>query len=62
MMLTLRSARARLKAISDKHPSSDPAADVARIHAMLEPMAGLIGCGDEPTDNEKKGGDGEKPG
>lgn len=61
-MPTLREIKAKMKSLSRSNPSSDPAADVARIHAMLAPMAGLIGCGDEPTDNEKKGGDGEKPG
>lgn len=60
-MPTLHSLRSRVKTLSRSNPSSDPA-EVARIYAMLAPMAGLIGCGDEPTDNEKKGGDGEKPG
>lgn len=56
-MPTLHSLRSRVKTLSSKNPSSDPAADVARIVAMLAPMAGLIGCGDEPTDTEKKGDD-----
>lgn len=45
-MPTLHSLRSRVKTLSRSNPSSDPAADVARIHAMLEPMAGLIGCGE----------------
>lgn len=55
-MPTLHSLRSRVKTLSSKNPSSDPA-DVARIFAMLAPMAGVLGCGDPGPEDEKKGGD-----
>lgn len=56
-MPTLHSLKAKMKALSGRRPAADPD-DVARIYAMLEPLAGLIGCGSD----EKKDDDGEKPG
>lgn len=56
--MKLHKLRSQVKALSGRRPASDPD-DVARIYAMLEPLAGLIGCG-EPTpgpEDEKKGDD-----
>jgi len=47
-MPTPRELKARMKALSGRRPAVD-LADVARIYAMLEPMAGLLGCGDPPA-------------
>lgn len=55
-MPTLREIKAKMKSLSGTRPAADPL-EVRRIFEMLAPMAGLIGCGDEPTDTEKKGDD-----
>jgi len=61
-MKTPRELRARLSRIDGNRPALDPVGDARRIVAMLEPLFGILGCGDEPTGNEKKGGDGETEG
>lgn len=58
-MPTPRELRARLKRIDGNRPGLDPIGDARKIHALIGSMAGILGCGDDPTDNEKKGGDGE---
>lgn len=61
-MPTLRELKAKMKRIDQNRPAAD-LGDVARIFAMLEPMSGLIGCGDPGPEDEKKDDDnGEKPG
>lgn len=58
-MPTLRELRGKMKALSGRRPAAD-LGDVARIYAMLEPLAGVLGCGF--TDEKKDDDNGEKPG
>lgn len=61
-MPTLHSLKTKAKRLAGNRPGVDPIGDARRIHTLIGSMAGILGCGDDPTDNEKKGGDGETKG